>query len=633
MKKKEIINSKKIIAILLVCILTFAAGCQSGISILSESETEKTSAKVTTTEETETETTESQVTEVVETTLATDPLAFTEEDQLAAIEQMDAIDIKLVENALGGDYLSMYFRLSRPDELGIEYPAATLGIETYEDYLADFAVFDECADALKEVNRDALNREYQIMYDVLDLELSQMQYEEPTDFYHSSAFNSITGLQSNLPLTLSQVKFSSIEDADLYIELINDIPRYYDDFIALENERADMGLTVEDKYLDKLIESCDAMLADPDNHFILTTFEDRVAAIEGITDAEKTDLITRHEVAVAESFFPAYETLKSAFEGLKGKSVRVRGLEEVEGGKEYFARYFAQRTGMYITPEEGITLLESEFEALQTELFALAVKEGVFDAYMSMDVTMGDVSENVEFCKQVIEEDFPALPEHNLILEDVPSQVEEFFSPAAYFMCPIDDPSVNIIVINNSQLSDTPNILSTIGHEGYPGHLFENVYHAYHMTTNYQKLYSSTAYSEGWAEYAGEYVMSKADVNQDAARLAAIDSMYTKILVSRIDIGVNYEGWTYEDTKAYMAELGISDTATIDQIWDIVVEIPCYYAPYCFGHLETIRILGGAIEATEGKKTIKEVHEAYLDVGPAPFPVIEQYINEFVNNA
>ena len=211
-------------------------------------------------------------------------------------------------------------------------------------------------------------------------------------------------------------------------------------------------------------------------------------------------MITRHEVAVAESF-PAYETLKSLLKALRAKVFTFADSRKLRA-EEYFARYFAQRTVCTATPEEGITLLESEFEALQTELFALAVKEGVFDAYMSMDVTMGDVSENVEFCKQVIEEDFPALPEHNLILEDVPSQVEEFFSPAAYFMCPIDDPSVNIIVINNSQLSDTPNILSTIGHEGYPGHLFENVYHAYHMTTNYQKLYSSTAYSEGWAEYA-----------------------------------------------------------------------------------------------------------------------------------
>ncbi|NLT11955.1 MAG: DUF885 domain-containing protein [Clostridiaceae bacterium] len=626
-KEYALIKAKRLTAILLVLVIALAAGCQSGLKLLSESD------KDNRTEKTTTEVTESSETDVVETIPTTQPIVVSEEDQLEAMAQMDAIDIKLVENALGGDYLSMYFRMSRPDELGIEYPAPTLGIESYEDYLADLAVYEECLVALQEVNRDALNREYQIMYDVLALDLSQIQNEDPTDFYLSSPFNSITGVQSSLPLTLSQVKFASVEDANNYIELINDIPRYYEEFISIENERAEMGLMVEDKYLDLLIESCDAMLADQDTHFMITTFDDRVAAIEGITDADKTDLIARHKAAVTDSFFPAYETLKSAFEALKGKSVRVRGLEEVDGGKEYYARYFSIRTGMNITPEEGIALLDSEFEALQTELYSLAVKEGVFDAYMNMDVTMGDTAANVDFCKMVISDDFPELPEHDLILENVPTQVEEFFSPAAYFMCPIDDPSVNIIVVNNSQLSETPNLLTTIGHEGYPGHLFENVYHAYHMTTNYQKLSASTAYAEGWAEYAGEYVMTKADVNQDAARLAAIDSMYSKILVSRIDIGVNYEGWTYDDTKAYLAGVGLADKETVDQIWDIVVEIPCYYTPYCFGHLETIRILESAIKATEGKKTLLEVHEAYLDIGPAPYPILEQYMSEFVNNA
>ena len=73
-----------------------------------------------------------------------------------------------------------------------------------------------------------------------------------------------------------------------------------------------------------------------------------------------------------------------------------------------------------------------------------------------------------------IEEDFPELLETSYTIKYVHSSMEEHMSPAFYLVSPIDDFENNVIYINASQISK--DIYTTMAHEGYPGHLYQNVY-------------------------------------------------------------------------------------------------------------------------------------------------------------
>lgn len=56
--------------------------------------------------------------------------------------------------------------------------------------------------------------------------------------------------------------------------------------------------------------------------------------------------------------------------------------------------------------------------------------------------------------------------------------MEDYLSPAFYMIPAIDNTSENVIYINNGHITDNLSLFTTLAHEGYPGHLYQNVYYA-----------------------------------------------------------------------------------------------------------------------------------------------------------
>lgn len=568
---------------------------------------------------------ESGMTEATETT----PEDTRIED---AIEILDNIDFQILEKIVTSDYLSMYYTLDDPGKLGLEEPAPTFGEFSYEDHVENIEETKEYLEQLMQIDPEELPFDYQILYDVLVYDMEEFLLFE--DFYYlESPFNSITGVQSGLPLTLAQFEFSDRQDVENYLLLVSDIYRYYGEMMDFERERADLGLAVADVYLDKLIENCESMLSDREDHFLVTGFADRLDNVSDLTEQEKEDYIEQHEQVLDEYLFPAYELLIEGFSELKGRNVNEGGVCGFDGGIAYYKAYFQVRIGSDMSVKRAISYLEDQIEVYYDEMFSVDITSDLLDQWEQYDFSKGTVKENIDYCIAFIEEDFPALPDHDLILETVPSQLEDFFSPAAYFTCKIDDPTRNVIITNEATLENEPALLETCAHEGYPGHLFENVYHAGNISNYYQRTASFISYSEGWAEYSAGFVMKNAGFDEDLITVDSANSMINKLLVTRVDIGINYEGWEKSDVKNFLNDFGMGYDEFVDWCWDISIEIPCYYAPYCFGHLMTKEIMEEAAEELGDTVTMQEIHTAYLDIGAAPFPIIEKYMEEFVNNA
>ena len=56
------------------------------------------------------------------------------------------------------------------------------------------------------------------------------------------------------------------------------------------------------------------------------------------------------------------------------------------------------------------------------------------------------------------------------------ASLEESMSPAFYLTPAIDDYKNNVIYINRNKRYDLSKAFTTIGHEGYPGHLYQTCY-------------------------------------------------------------------------------------------------------------------------------------------------------------
>ncbi len=546
---------------------------------------------------------------------------------------LQQLDFSLFAGSATSDTLSLEFYLTDPEAFGLEISDPTLGEYTVEEDEEVYRGYEDCLAMMEDIDYDELSSGDKILYDVIEYDLHEaLGYEG--FYYYSTSLNSITGMQTQLPLILAEFAFDTTDDVETYLLLLDDYSRYFEDMMAYEVARAEAGFAPSDENIEKIIDSCESFLEDKDDHFLIDSFSERLETLD-LSDSEIEAYEERNIEALESSVFPAYEMLAESFEELLGTGENEGGLLNFPDGDKYYALLMMSETSTDMTPEEAAEAIENSIDEQLEIIFSVDYDDEFDELYNSYSFSVGSTEENLEYCKDLIADAFPEIMDHDVTLKAVPSQLEDFFSPAAYLSCPIDDPTDNLILTNESQLDGYPNLLDTIAHEGYPGHLYEAVYHADNIDSYYQRSASFSGYSEGWAMYAGEFILQHTDLYDEELvdYIYAEDKIFNTLIPARIDIGVNYEGWSRDDAYEYIADLGLEYRDFSDYCYDMAIEIPCYYLSYCVGQIETNRILAEAFDAYGDDLSPAQIHEAYLAVGPAPLPIVEKYFNENLENA
>jgi len=91
-------------------------------------------------------------------------------------------------------------------------------------------------------------------------------------------------------------------------------------------------------------------------------------------------------------------------------------------------------------------------------------------------------------------------------------------------------------------------------------------------------------------------------------------------------MGIHYDGWKLADAAAFFHTYGITDDATIEDIYDLIIADPANYLKYYIGYLEFLELKKDAVDKWEDNFTQMQFHKAVLDVGPASFDVIRAYL-------
>ena len=97
-------------------------------------------------------------------------------------------------------------------------------------------------------------------------------------------------------------------------------------------------------------------------------------------------------------------------------------------------------------------------------------------------------------------------------------------------------------------------------------------------------------------------------------------------LSSLIDIYVHYHGFTREDVRHFLQNLGVSGTASADAIFDAVLESPANYLKYYLGYLSFLDLRNWCQKNWPDQFQITTFHQYVLEIGPCPFPVLEKYL-------
>ncbi|MBQ9928128.1 MAG: DUF885 domain-containing protein [Lachnospiraceae bacterium] len=531
--------------------------------------------------------------------------------------------------------INLHYTLAYPEDYGITEYEVSLGDYSLDDYESGYKEMEELRDRILSFDKDRLSVEQQVTYDIV-LDYLEMELGAKEFVLYSEILGPTTGYQAQLPVLLAEYTFRTQQDIEDYLELISQVDDIAEQIIEFEREKSDAGLFMSDYAADSIIEQCEGFIENPQENYMIEVFDDKIEAFDGLSDEEKQEYSEKNKEIITTEIVDAYEILIEGLEELKGTGTNDLGLYYYENGQQYYEYLVRSGTGSDLSIKKLERQTEEFLDDYIRELqMAYLENPAILDELLGYEFEELEPEEILDDLQQQIKGDFPKPPSVDYTVKYVHPSMEEKMSPAFYLTPPVDDIEGNLIYINKKYTegdsAGTMNLYTTLAHEGYPGHLYQNVYTASCDLPLVRNLFSCTGYSEGWATYVEhEYGYLYAGMDEILASLYAGNEATSLALSAYLDMKIHYDGWNREDVYEYLTDFGVADEAAADEMFDYIVEEPANYMNYFIGYLEMMNLREMAEKNLKDDFDAKEFHDFVLSIGPAPFYIIEDYMKDWL---
>lgn len=561
----------------------------------------------------------------------------------------------LFAEELEGDTLSLHYTLAQPEKFHINTDTTVLPMYSRQGALAGYESTREYYNKLQTFSPDDLSKDDQYTYNLLSRSLFH-ELEGQQYFYLQEVFSPSGGTQIQFPILMAEYPFRCKEDIEDYLNLLKLTPSYFSSLCDFEKEKFEKGFGMPDYSLEKVVDQCSTIVTKEElldnKHFLITTFSER------LLEAVNNKIITKKEASVyasqnrqylASYFLPAYEDLASSLSSFYGMGKNENGLAYFEEGSSYYEWLFGTITG-------SDTPVETAYEALAQDYYASMenLKENLITFQKENTLTSEDLAyfplttseDMLAHLQKQMAGDFPSSEIHSAAfsttVKTVSPALEAYSAPAYYLLPPLDDNSQNSIYINEASVPSGLELYTTLGHEGYPGHLYQTTFYQ-----NYRKeqdlpylrsILNYGGYVEGWALYTEFLSYSYAadllvkDTGKEDYRLLydiyATERRSSLALLSLLDIGIHYYGLDFERAKELLATHGITDEAAVREVYEYIVEEPGNYPKYYWGYLEILSLKETAKEQMGEYYSDYAFHQFFLENGPSDFTTLSQKLKE-----
>lgn len=528
------------------------------------------------------------------------------------------------------DTLTLHYHIASPENYGIDDYEVTLGSYSSQSAGENAQAAASLLDRLSAIPRENLNEDQQLTYDILSesLELTiQMGayglYREP--------LNPSTGLQAQLPILLAEYHFRREQDILDYLALCRDLPRYFDQILAFEQEKAAGGLFLCDAVLDQILAQCRDFCRNPEENYMLKTFRQTVSDLGWLTEEERLAYEAQNRDVILTCVIPAYEKLAQGLEALRGSGKNSGGLCHVEQGSEYYRLLVRSQTGSSRSVEE---LIQMTGERLLSDIRTMAqLYRTTPDLGSQLNRTFSLTEPDLILMdlQSKMRDDFPALPGISCQIKYVPENLEEHLSPAFYLVPPIDALRENCIYINRSSTNPS-RLYTTLAHEGYPGHLYQTVYSASCQSEPLRSLLHFKGFTEGWATYAERQAFRYEDsFSPEMQEFLICNASATLALYALCDMNIHLNGWDLAQTSQFLHTWILDlDEAAVEQIYYAVVASPAGYLSYQIGAMELENLRDEAEERLGDAFDAREFHAFILRTGACSFDVLHGWMEDWM---
>jgi uncharacterized protein (DUF885 family) len=455
-------------------------------------------------------------------------------------------------------------------------------------------------------------------------------YEMP--FNSDSQFWSDLGFMANRPI-------KDARQAHNYIARLNDVPRYFDENTANMRAGLKRGFSVPRAVLDgrdvSISTFVDAKTAqDSDFYKPFKQLPSTIPADE--QEKLRADCVR----ALNERVIPAYAKLLKFFRDDYMPHARsTLAAEALPDGKAFYRAQIIEYTTLDLDPEAihqiGLKEVERIDGQMRTTMQATGF-QGDFPAFQKFlrtdpqfyaktpDELLMRASWIAKRVDGKLSQYFGLLPRGRFGIEPVPAAIAPFWtagrgSPHTYWVNTYDLPSRSLY-----------NLTALTLHESAPGHSFQgSLVEEQKSVPDFRHEYIS-AYGEGWALYC-EKLGKEMGIYQtpydDIGRLSYEMWRAARLV---IDTGIHHKGWSRAQAIKYLADHTALSEHEVETEIDRYISWPGQALSYKLGELKILELRALAEKELGTKFDIRAFHDAVLDIGSVPLPVLEEHIRQFI---
>lgn len=550
------------------------------------------------------------------------------QDTEAAIS-FDEFSEHFFRTEISSNTINLHFTLSEPEDYGITDPPISLGSLTQEAADESRASLENALAVLKTFDYDSLSAREKLDYEILT-DYLQMTSDSSEFMLYDEILRPSTGIQAQLPVLYEEYRFYEKQDIEDYLALISLTGDYFDQIIEFERQKASAGLFMPDFACDTIISQCEAFLQNREEHYLITTFDHKLTQMTELSDAERQTYQAKNETIVKETILPAYERLASALTELLGSGTNNAGLCHFPDGTEYYEYLVRHNTGSDKSVREIQKMVEEQRSEDLTAAGVLILQHpGLEEKCASVRLDGMDPVATLHVLQEEMLAQFPAAPDTEFTVSYIDECMEDYMAPAFYITAPIDNYRKNSIFINASTDTSTMRHFTTLAHEGFPGHLYQTVMSYEAGLSPVRSILNYPGYVEGWATYVEMLSYHYAGLETPVADLLSFNQSALLSLYATTDLGIHYDGWSFSDVLAFWADYGITDQNSLRNVYELIVEEPAHYLKYYVGYLEFLELKEDAKKRYGDAYSDVAFHRAILAIGPAPFSIVEKYLDAY----
>jgi uncharacterized protein (DUF885 family) len=452
--------------------------------------------------------------------------------------------------------------------------------------------------------------------------------------------NQMSGVHLSLSDLPNAVPLDSVKHYEDYVARLHQAPRQIQQTEEVMRLGLKDGLMPVRFLLEKIPAQCDGIVkADP---FLIPTTKFPAS----FSDADKQRLTKEITDATNSEVLPAYKQ----FAEFVGKEYAPHGrttlaASSLPDGKARYQNYIHARTTTTFTPEQVHEIGLKEITRIQSEMLAIAKKEGFKDlasfreSLKTNPKYIATSSEQIlEDYRRYIDQMRPKLPELFNNIPSSPITVEAIpaFQPgqATHYQTGTPDGkrpgrvSVQTSDPTHRTLIDDE---STAYHEGIPGHHMQlSVAQSLTGLPKFRTHTFNSGYIEGWALYSEQLGKEVGFYNDPVSDYGRLSSELFRAVRLVVDTGIHSQGWSRDQVIDFFRQSGAVDEPTLQAETDRYIAWPGQALAYKLGQLKFRELRDRAQKALGPRFDIRSFHDEMLSGGVLPLDLLDQRTDTWI---